>query len=236
LFLLELGVEAVPALDKALHRGDYQTRQYAAEVLDRLDDEYEPSIKFLEVLVEGMAHDDYPNRWSYDHKRFEPLGSHIQAYMQNAYRGLNFFRNSDLAYVELAMPFLTAALGSTDGQQRFLSALVLAEHAVEEYAGIVAPILVAHLADNRLATDAGNAAPALANLGDSARPYLERAKSSSDAQQAELASKILEQIDTGKPIHFAGRRLFSAHNWVPEHFPHADGTYDVPPRAHHEYE
>ena len=230
--LVELGDVAIPALEAALSDGDYQMRQYAADALERLGDRYAPSARFLEVLVEGLAHDALPSTFSYDPKSPEHIRMRLLSYVANARRGLHYFRDGPPDLTARAMQVLARALTSPDGQQRFLSALILANHEYgQRLTELIAPILVAHLADNRLGCDASSAAPALTALGASARPYVERATASADPQQADYARKIVEEIDLGRPVYFMSRTPSIAfHDWIPEAFPDRNGNYSIAPR------
>ena len=185
--LLKAGEEAVPYLEQALRDGDYQARQFAAEVLERMGDRYAPSARFLEVLIEGMRDDAYP----YGPNR---QGESVYMPMANAQRAYRYFIDHPDA-VDRAESVLASRLHSDDPQQRFLAAVILAENRKTAYAPRLAQVLTAHLADNELTGDATSASYALGQLGQAARPYLERYRRSPDAQQADLAEHILYHID-----------------------------------------
>ena len=185
--LLRAGDDAMPYLEQALHDDDYQTRQFAADVLHRMDDRYQPSLRFLEVLIEGMRDDAYP----YGTNR---RGEDVSMPITNARRAYEYF-TSHPAAVDLAEGRLAAQLHGNDPQQRFLVAVILAEGGRTAYAPRLAAILAPHLADNDLGTDATIAAYALGQLGARVRSYLEPHLHSPDPQQAALVEHILYHID-----------------------------------------
>jgi LysM repeat protein len=217
----KLGVVAIPALEQALIHGDYQTRQAAANLLCRLVRDEKayimPSQQFLKILVEGMAHDQYPS--------YSPT----LLWVRNAENALSYFR-AHPQQVLRAAPYLEAGMLSTDGQQRLLSAVLLAEHGTPRYPPQVAEVLSWHLADNRLGSDATLAAPALVALGETSRPWLEHLRDIGDQQQQTYAKRILRHLDRPSASPGEGRRLSSMYGWEPEDFPNPDGTYSRPPR------
>ncbi len=184
--LWEAGEAAIPSLENALRSDDYQTRQLAAEALWRMGDRYRPSARFLEVLVEGMRDDQYP-------QGDDAEGQTRYTSVWNAVRAYRFFEDPDR--VRAAEPLLAAALNGDDPQQRFLSALILAEAGRTQYADRLARILAPHLADNQLSSDASAAAHALGRLGPAVRSQIAALVSSRDRQQAVLARLLLYHID-----------------------------------------
>jgi hypothetical protein len=189
--LIALGTGAIPALEYTLSSDDYQSQQFAAEALASLRDTYEPSDRFLEVLVEGLADDEYPmdSSPSAATNDYTPFTC-----VFNARTGYEFLtQNSE--YVDRAEPFLSRALYSDDAQQRFLVALIYAEAGYTHHIERVAQILIPHLEDNYISSDAGCAAYALHAMGPGVRPYLEPFTHSEDEQQAGLARLILYHLD-----------------------------------------
>ena len=175
---------AVPYLERALHQDDYQMQQFAAHVLMELPDHYDASYRLLEVMVEGLADDQYP--YGMDERNQFRYSS-----VRNAQKGLKTFLDHP-AWVNKATPALAEALHSHDGQQRFLSAIVLAEHRKTEYLHDIVRVLFPHLADNRLPSDAGMAQHALLKLGAKGKPLLQEVLGQGDEQQDRYVRRILE--------------------------------------------
>lgn len=210
--LSQIGIPAIPFLEEAMDMGDYQTRQFAASILNRLGDAYAPSQKFLEVLVQGLNDDQYP------------YGAGT-VFLFNARRGLEYFR-AHPEQVGRVLPNLASALLSSDGQQRFIAALILAESGVHDQASRFVPILMAHLKDNRLTSDAQNAAYALAKYGEGGRAYFLRALHSEDQQQAIYAQQLLRRLSGEAPSLYSNVPTTNMHNWRKAvWFPNPDGTY-----------
>lgn len=222
--LRELAEEAVPALERALRYGDYQTRQFSAValygLLMREDRDYMPTPLFNRVLIEGMRDD---------------AGAFGDVYigMNNARRGYDYFSNRP-EEVDRAETTLVGAIYGSDPQQRLLSALILAQAGKTAYTQRLSEILAPHLADNDLMSDGGLAANALYALGPSAWPYLDPLLDSDDRQQAALAQSIIAQgldpntkvdrtllamggFSYGNPIRKRGRLQFSG--WTSDRFP-----------------
>ena len=129
-------------------------------------------------------------------------------------------------------------LSSTDAQERFLSAALLAERGESDWAPSLVRVLASHLADNDIRTDGGVAAHALYSLGPSVLPYLTPYRRSSDRQQAELADLICTALESGEiplfvPEIYAGRSINplrrrtrpQATFWRLEHFPDSLGQH-----------
>lgn len=130
------------------------------------------------------------------------------------------------------------AVHGSDPQQRFLSALVLAQAGKTDHVKRLTEILLPHLADNELRNDAGIAAHAIYRLGPAAWPYLEPLLGGEDHQQTTLAQSIMAQgLDPdAKPnrgllaLPGFGRRnpvrersSPGLKGWAPERFPSHDG-------------
>jgi len=195
------------ALEAALGDADIQRRQLAADVLRwRADGWYDQassrvetqtrvpgprlraSAALIRVTVEGLKDDDFPSERAGDHNTG----------LSNAWRGVDFL----LARMDEAMPELIRALDSTEVQQRFLAAVILAYGHRTELAERVVPVLVAHLRDNQIAADARAACGALAQLGAAARPGVEAGLAGADEQGRRLGELLLKQID-GLPLDAA---------------------------------
>ena len=203
--LVKMG--AWDALEAALGEGDVQRRQLAAVVLrQRADGWYHPgwdsvnpkfretgprlpaSAALIRVTVEGLKDDDFPN---------EVAGQRSTG-LCNAWDGAAFL----LRRMEQATPELAKALDSTDVQQRFLAAVILAHGHRTELAERVVPVLVAHLRDNQISADAREACGALVQLGEAARPLVEAGLARADGQGRRLGELLLKQLD-GLPLDAA---------------------------------
>jgi len=184
--LLGVGRPAIPALQKALRSEDHQQRHMAADVLISLghgwrDDpvQVQPTLAMLDVLIEGLRHDNLPRGYDRDEMRY--------SYTFNARYGTEYLTR----HIALAEPLLVKALHSDDGQQQFLAACLLGWAGRSQHVDTLAPILLAHLRDNTLASDGLLAAPALYRLGSTVIPHLEKARLSADAQQDKFIDLIL---------------------------------------------
>ncbi len=181
--LRRLGNEAVPALERGLTSDDWQQRQLCAAVLRHMRG-YEPSDRLLAVTVEGLRDDELP----FDHRRRYTRGAN------NAWSGFFYL----LRHGRGATPHLSAGLDSDDSQQRWLCARAAAAAGLVTLVDRAAPELVAHLRDNTIRGDAGEAQHALRQYGEAARPYLESALGSPDEQQCRLAGELLEELDRAR--------------------------------------
>lgn len=218
--LLRIGAPAIPALEAALTQGDEQTRQMAAVILSYLGDDYaHPSGAFLEALADGMRDDGYPTS----------RGGGAYTGIANARNALTYLTGhpDQVGRIEWR---LVRNLQSEDGQERFLSAVILAESGKRVYAADIARVLIPHLVDNELSSDAGLASRALEQLDDAARPYLVPYRERADPQQAELVNSILHTIDHGTPSQrdVSAPRWANMIDWEADRFPDAYGRYDPP--------
>ncbi|MEM1423613.1 MAG: hypothetical protein AAGH64_06380 [Planctomycetota bacterium] len=191
-----------PALDElhdALDSDDAQQRQLACHVLWNYLEPHadghrlpknrtwrrvaqgELTDRMIEVTVEGLRDDGLPVN---DDGRgmWYPNGAH----------GLHRLAR----HAETARVRLEAALASDDRQQRLLAALARARGGVSGSADKVLPILLPHLRDNDIEKDAHWCAHAIFQLGEAARPALERTRrDTDDPQQKELVTLILMHLD-----------------------------------------
>ena len=71
--------------------------------------------------------------------------------------------------------------------------------------------------------DATLAAPALAALGETPRPWLDHPQDIGDQQQQTYAKRILQRLDRPSASSGEGRRPSSMHGWEPKAFPNRDG-------------
>jgi len=152
--------------------------------------------------------------------------------LTNTRRGYDYFTSSPRA-VNAAEGLLVNALDSDDPQQQLLAALILGQGGKTYLAERLASILIPHLRDNRLRSDAGCAAYALRKLGSSVRNPLHAALGSDDAQQRSLAGKILDSIQhaDGKIESdvIPRRRYLQFAGWEPKNFPAYRGDPEPPP-------
>ena len=221
--LCEAGCAAVPYLEEAVRSDDLQQRQVAAQILRSCCPEYEPSDRMLAVTAELLQR----SNCLYD-LRFMAWPSSAFGYLR---------ANSNAARRVEAQ--LRANLEGSDRQARLLSALLLAEHRHREMTPVLAPLLVPHLADNRLMNDGGLAAHALFQLGEGVRPYVEPLLESDDAQQADLARLIIHQLDHPEDTKATLTDAFfntgisnpviqvteMRREWDDEDFPDSEGNY-----------
>jgi len=158
--LAELGPAAVPQLEKALLSDDWQQRMMAADVLRGIDG-YLPSMRMLEVCVEGLRDDELPNG-------HHANGEHSCSPPWNAARGTEFL----LLHASDAVVPLVQAMESDDGQQRFLAAFVVGFSRIGVASSRTCQILVYHLKDNGIRVDGILAGSALRRMGIAAVPGL----------------------------------------------------------------
>ena len=204
--------EAPPldALHTALDSEDFQQRQLACHVLWNLYEPYEDghrlprtrtwrrvsqgelTVRMIEVTIEGLRDDELP-------RNADGRGM----WYANGARGMHRLTR----HAQTARVHLEVALESDDRQQRLLAALALARGGVSESAERVLPILLPHLRDNDIEKDAHWCAHAIYQLGEAARPTLERtARDTDDAQQKELVTLILMHLDGPASTRAEARR------------------------------
>ncbi len=180
--LLKTRRAAVPALEVALDSPDFQQRQLAAWILSLVRGT-PPTIRLIEVLVEGLKDDCIPQ----EHRGKERIA---YAYVGNATGAINYL----LRNVVEAEPQLEEGLRSRDGQQKFLCAYILARGRRGMRIATIAPILIEHLKDNKISNDACMSSMALYRLGPPVEPYLRAVLESEDKQQRETALLILKDL------------------------------------------
>ena len=176
-YLWETDSPPLETLRKALDSTDYQQRQFAADIL-REKDKGTPSRRLLEVSVEGLRNDQFPQARS-------ALAPYNHVY--NASRGVDFLQD----HAREAKDFLLAALDSDDDQQRFLCAYTLGMHGIRDRLTDTASILISHLRDNHIRHDASMSCAALYRLGPRVRPFLLAALKDADKQQREAINLLL---------------------------------------------
>lgn len=171
--LKRLGAAAIPALTDALESSDYQQRQLAGALLRHLDART-PTPALLRVTVEGL--------------RDDALSSYTV--LANAAEGVRYLERHAWEAREL----LVAGAQDPDLQQSFYAAVILARNQITLGIETTTAVLIEHLADNDIPGDACVASRALYLLGQPALPYLERARSSDDRQQAQVVELIIADL------------------------------------------
>ncbi|QOI99097.1 MAG: hypothetical protein HRU70_00765 [Phycisphaeraceae bacterium] len=192
---------SMPAVERALESGDRQRRQYAAGVVmgavgrGVLDAGALPE-SFWEAAVEGLADDSHA----------------VSGDM--AFGNARAFTEFLVRHSPRAAGPLLRALSSADGQQRVLSASVLARAGREvrpDLAWRAGPVLCEHLRDNGIEGDAVEAARALLAMGPLALAPLERFAAGEGAggapdRQGALTAEYLVRHLRGEPLTRAERR------------------------------
>jgi len=222
--LPSMGPDIIPFLEHALFSHDYQSRHLAASILRGMGEPDEaPSDRLLEVTLDLLGRDGY------DPEQYWSLFSPGEAFFY-------LFKRPDV--FERVRGTLMRNLHSSDGQEKFLSAALLAERGETALAPVLVSRLAPHLADNDIPRDGGVAAHALHALGPSALPYLTPYRRSTDPQQAELADLVCTALETGAIPDFEGYMYVGATDnplleepypgatrWRLEQFPDEAGQY-----------
>ncbi|MBK7406231.1 MAG: hypothetical protein IPJ41_16905 [Phycisphaerales bacterium] len=94
-----------------------------------------------------------------------------------------------------AAELLERAMRDADPHRRLIAAAIVAWAGDERMLGTAAPILISHLADNRIEGDAKLAAPALYRLGPGVAPLLREHADSEDAQLRRAVRWILARLE-----------------------------------------
>lgn len=147
-----------PALLAALRSDDKQQRHYAAHLL--IERGHEPTADLIEVMVDDLRDDDLFERNAQDAVLW--LDDHL----------------------DVARHRLGSALLSSDVQQRFSAAYLLARGGYADTRTAACAILIGHLADNDLPHDAELAREALTQLSYLALPQVLAALRTSTDRQA----------------------------------------------------
>lgn len=222
--LMNIGCDARPVLERALHGDDYQAIHAAASILRRFCPDDEPSDRLLEVTLDLLSlngYEDWDHQWLFTPgEAFEYLCEQTNAYPQIRGRLIEWLdRGNDV--------------------ERMQAAVLLGIRGETAYAPRLVRILAPHLADNDLKADAAAAAHALYRLGPVVRPHLEPYRASADRQQAEMADLILTGIEQGRsdiafdPVMYVGyvrnpladRPWLDVSRWNPEDLPDENGRY-----------
>lgn len=191
--LRDLGVDAVPALERALRSDDRQQSQMAAAVLRNLP-AYAPCEDLVRVTIEGLRDDALP---------FQAAGGGRgvrYSFVFNARDGLAYL----VRHGPFIEPYLVAGLESDDEQQRLLSAVAAGLSRLDRLAQEAVPILLEHLKDNGVPEDATMAAAALLHFGPEIAPLVERHWNAADPQQRKLIRGVLAGLREHGDEHLAG--------------------------------
>lgn len=194
--------ELVGKLGAALGSRDYQQRQLAACVLSHCQEGPYPA-GLSSTLVNGLRYDNIEG-WNCG--------------VNNAARAVRFFAQHPEVVSE-ALYEIEAAQFSDDGQQRFLSAFILARASRAEAAPTACPLLIAQLRADGVVGGALMAHYALRCLGRSARPYLMNAfRVSYRTETSNLLEEVINDIDQDRRPEsrraHAGRTATSS-NYIP---------------------
>ncbi len=144
------------------------------------DPRYRVTDDLVRVTIEGLKDDTTP----FDTER---------------HRGLVYF-NASFGVGKLIpiardwKHLLEPKLESTDKQQQFLVAYIMARGGVHESVERISEILLPHLRDNTIREDAKFAAYALGGMGPELLPYLRDALIAADAQQRDLVQLLIVNI------------------------------------------
>lgn len=171
--------DVVQILHAALDDPDYQCRQFVAEQLRMRQAPADE--RLAAVTIEGLQDDDYP---------YDRSGSYM-TYLYNAKWGTRWL----WLHPEVGTAGLRTALTSTDAQQRFLAAWLLAMREDTETAEAVCRELIPRLREPAGKTAALWAIQALFRLGAPARPWVEAALPGEDGRQAACLWLLLRDWD-----------------------------------------
>jgi len=178
--LCMMGCKVTGLLEECLYSDDYQTRHVAAGILRNCCPDYEPSDRLLTLTLDLLSYDNY------DPECLRDMVWHNEVY--------NYLRNASNTYPQFRSR-LIQNLNSSDPNEQLDSALLLAEYGEQSLTPTLVPLLIPHLANNKIRNDACMAAYALYQLGEPIRPYIARITNSFDAQEADFASLIMYQLD-----------------------------------------
>jgi len=188
-YLPHLGAAGDAALASMLQSPNWRSRGWAAAIrLHTLDPNAMPEEQLtsdlLEVAIEGLRLDRPLDLPPEEFKRMVDGPTQTALFF-------SLFRR----FPTLTAPRAALHLTSDDPQQRLLCAAICAFAGDLTTIHTAAPILIEHLADNKVEGDANLAAAALASYGPAAGPYLRAVINSADFQQAETAAALVQQLD-----------------------------------------
>jgi len=189
--LIHMPPGEIPALVAALDSHDLQLRHFAAGVLRWRCSQGKAKVpqRLLQVSVDSLRNDLGPVNRAAFATWVGPL----------SVRSAHFLRDN----IQAATPMLLRELTSTDAQQRFLSAYLLAQGSQvsrrrnTEHVARVAYELVGHLGDNKISGDAMMATHGLFRMGDKALPILIDNRRYLDEQGRKLVDLI--RMDLQQP-------------------------------------
>jgi hypothetical protein len=176
--------EAEPALQASLLSADWQERQLAAIVLHDLWRTRRGIVitpHLLRVTVEGLGDDEVP------------AGGGYYTNINNAQSGFWFL--CEIPDPTVAEQVLSAGMMSLDRQRRLLSAAAAGATGQTRLLSRAAPILIEHLHDNDIESDATLAIGALYRFGSPVTPYLKECELHGDDQARRLSRLALEDLD-----------------------------------------
>lgn len=168
----------VALLEKALVSPDWQQRQLSADLL-RMNKEYKPSERLIEVTIEALQDDNFPtNQQSY------------VVFLFNAFQSTRYLLDHPMTGTDQ----LEEAIGSDDAQQKFLAAYILAATNRGMNRRALAEILLPHLKHNEREGDACMAVHALYRLGSDIFPLLQPLAASDDTQESAAVRFLLDYL------------------------------------------
>ena len=144
------------------------------------DPQYTITADLIRVTIEGLRDDTTP----YDHARRRGL----------IYTNASFGTSALIPIAHQWVIELEEAMESDDGQQRYLAAYILARAGIIQSVERAAEILLPHLRDNDIRSDANFSIYALAGFGNELMPILKRALPTADEQQRDLIMLLLWNI------------------------------------------
>jgi len=190
----------LPILEAAMQSDDPQYRNFCLAVLQHARG-YQPSDAMIAACVEALKDDDFPRSLK-----------HGGTLLHNASGAVRFLEVTPT----LEARHLQKALDSDDGQQRFLSAYLLARRGAKIHKEKIIKILVHHLKDNRIVGDAHLAGTGLAGLGEGLREPFKRLQKEGklDAQQKLAIELLLADLDE-RPVDLAKRKKITSNKTFP---------------------
>lgn len=197
--LERIGAAAIPALEAALRSPDWQQRQLACVVLQRIP-EYGPSVRMIEVCFEAMRDDAFPagedrvREWRYTGFC---NGRWAAAYLVR-YPGLTR---------EALVPFLM----SDDAQQQRAATGLAAVLEMPELDQVVIPRLIA-------AFPSRGSARALYSMGERAIPAVEAMRDASTGRRRQLAIYLLLDLRDAREARRAGQEPLLIGARIAKHF------------------
>ena len=172
-------------LHRALKSPDYQQRQLAAMILGRRG--AAASERLIAVTFEGLASDALPLSPGGGHRNRAATYTPVA---KNARDGLVRL----IGWGEASWPRVSLGLVSSDGQQCFASALVLAHTRCPKQAWRITAVLTARMRSNNKNGDALEAYRALRVYGSLCAPHLAAAVSSADGQSRPLLALLQQEL------------------------------------------